>query len=1643
MSVASCPMGGSDAGFHSSSSCPVGKIGPRGCAFSAYQMTAPSSYTPYGTPRDAQSEQFLRSQERKTMNELLLPEAPPKEVTKGLKNADSLNPVDTDVLAMALGAPARRVLTRAMELGPRTGWKDGYLSSQWGFCPPDPTAAPVALSLSPGRVWPDLCERMPGIVARGKVRESILALPLVYGTPDVIPDEALWAATVCLGILASIYRYEEANDGSEGISVTPPPGAFRNLTGDADDEEEETKGIPRNVAIPLRQICTRMGRVLPHLTQFDVSIYNYKIRDHTSIHPYLPRCENMDLRWPVFNDRGEAMFLLCMAESHGCFIPGVEIITRCQEHVMLRDEEGLLLELVKLKEVVDQLPHVFHKISVNPNSGENFANPVEWGQRYAKFSAPLSRRVPALSGLALPLFLLMDAFMGRTKYDSFLGLEALHLRAWLPLNIRAFIAAVEYNYKVPEFVNASNNPRLKGVLEGLVESYMGERGWMGTHRYKVYGFLEVVAKTGRSETNGNAGAGDNAGRPWEMVHKSLSESMKERLDPYRGAISQQPHEMRGSFEECRFKAPIVNRQFIDSDPSRSTAMVTFDLHNTGITFMPGDRLAVMPLNTWNEVAKVAAALGLEDMLDEPVSTANAPEWGRFAKHLASVSRTTKIPELTVRDILRRGHLAPLTKDLVMAFHTLMRASSNTTLKLLACEEWPVPGTVGDLLQFAVEEVPSSTWDQAFDLNDLVWLPKLIPVEVPRTYSISNYSSGLLPDSVDLTVSRSDYHISPVLQIPGQSTLRHGVSSGYLNFDPSENHCMEDEETLIIGVSRPLNFQLPVSVTVPIAMFAGGSGIAPFRGFWQSRTQTGFGRNILFLGTQSREKLLYEDELRNYVRHDMLEVHTAFSRDRNGLVYDPVSKDLVEKEMEPRYIDTTIIEQGQAVCNLVISKSQGGLGGYIYICGSISVYETIISGIRQAIYNNWASTKESAENLLAVAFAERRFMLDIFMTPQPISYNSPVISLAQLAQHTGHKPKSRMWLAVHGGVYDVTDFLPMHPGGTLIVRASAGLDATKTFDELAHTSNPEVSSLLSKYFIGHLAPKPSFHSPELSELYDTWYVYLRTCVESLTTLHLEVDHIMKDSKVWFQNGLFNMGGVRKFYQFQSRLMQNGFSMIFGVKMQELYLKLSYALASFKSGSSSSRFPDIIGIVTRAQSSAASAQASNEIAQIGQFVCNSHGAQFQENGILKYAQTVTTLDVEFLEEILGEVCKGMESFEGIKRVEDGRGKQVILRISAYLLTILERIAQRLEIFYSRLATHTIYTPSLEANPARTRWNTLRRKIFDGSFFILAHDSDFDLPSKNYKNPYRATRHEQQDVDFDAVVKQVRAALSDNDDILPLQNITPAENGHSGRQEPFQERRGLAAEHTLRAQPNLKSPSSFEVHEQRSAMNRISMFMDKNTQDIRRLSQMPGLEGVSYQAILNAYGGGATGKNSPLPPVPPLPNNAQNLGRSKAPLPRDPMLHHRRQQSSTVNVTSLTSSNAHSPRNTQRREFSPADLRRVPYFSVDETKPRSRASSRGSVESDKSHPLGLRTRRPTLLENVALPISLKVRGQVGAGGGGIEGVDASIGGGPRSESGGGRRRGESDRGRGLGIRPITVLTSGGLNGGMHLRELRLGGN
>lgn len=185
---------------------------------------------------------------------------------------------------------------------------------------------------------------------------------------------------------------------------------------------------------------------------------------------------------------------------------------------------------------------------------------------------------------------------------------------------------------------------------------------------------------------------------------------------------------------------------------------------------------------------------------------------------------------------------------------------------------------------------------------------------------------------------------------------------------------------------------------------------------------------------------------------------------------------------------------------------------------------------------------------------------------------------------------------------------MHPGGTNIIKSNGGVDCSKSFDLLAHTNNPEVSSLLTKYYIGELTPKPAYHAEDLSMLYDLWSAYLRIATEQIVASNFEVGMITESSLVWFQGDLFNMGGVRRFYHYQSRLLQGGFSALFSAKLQELYLKISFILAT--NSSASIKLSDVLGIVARAKSSADAITASNEISQIGQFTCNSESARHHE-------------------------------------------------------------------------------------------------------------------------------------------------------------------------------------------------------------------------------------------------------------------------------------------------------------------------------------------------------------------------------------------------------------------------------------------------
>ncbi|KAI0130931.1 FMN-dependent dehydrogenase-domain-containing protein [Daldinia grandis] len=54
---------------------------------------------------------------------------------------------------------------------------------------------------------------------------------------------------------------------------------------------------------------------------------------------------------------------------------------------------------------------------------------------------------------------------------------------------------------------------------------------------------------------------------------------------------------------------------------------------------------------------------------------------------------------------------------------------------------------------------------------------------------------------------------------------------------------------------------------------------------------------------------------------------------------------------------------------------------------------------------------------------------------------------KLAEVNGHKTQESCWMVLHGKVYDITSFVPKHPGGRSILLKNAGQDASAAFDSV--------------------------------------------------------------------------------------------------------------------------------------------------------------------------------------------------------------------------------------------------------------------------------------------------------------------------------------------------------------------------------------------------------------------------------------------------------------------------------------------------------------------------------------------------------------------------------------------------------------------
>jgi sulfite reductase (NADPH) flavoprotein alpha-component len=930
----------------------------------------------------------------------------------------------------AAEAPSRRALEGAERASAAAGHENlGFLSESHGFLPREPPRVRLPAS---HRAWDELAARLPELWGSTSARSAIAELPIL--TARDLADADLWRASCLLSIFAHSYvRVELA-----------PPG-----------------DLPDSIRRPWAELTERVGRPKPFLSYNDLIVYNWRLRDPGRTDPM--RVENLDLLVPTVGSEEERVFYLTQLEILAQCAPIVGAVVRAQEAVLCGDDSGLETELLLILERLRHVTEVsFPKIDPSPLSA-TYVDPVIWATTVAPFAVPFEEGTAGPSGTSAPIFHLLDGFFGRRRFDSMLGGEIRHLREWFPPYQQEFLAAVE-SVSVPDYV-AEGNRALRGLFATALDAYAGPRGYLGTHRLKVYGYLELAFKVGRSVTIGGF-AGAFRDRAWKEVDGALESSRQERY----------PEGPQGAR-----RATVARREPL----AHSVRRVALEVGEAGLPYRPGDHCRVLPENDPELVARTLAALRADG--DERVPLTRT--WRELVR-LRPECEGAPPDELPVADFLRYARLRPLLRPVAKA---LLAVTASERLDEIVEARKEDQLELWDALELLVEEGYDTRrlWRSGLWQDEAI--ARIVPPEPFRTYSISSAPDGPLPGTVELTVGRLEY--------ASEGVRRRGTASTFLT-----DGRLGGNGAVAVDVVRPSRFRLPDEPARPIVMFAGGTGIAPFRSFLHARVQAGApGENWLFVGTRTREELLYGDELERLVEEGRLELRVAFSRAAEGAARLP---EVIEGE-----------DNATALWRLLRPESEGGAGACFYVCGRAAFAAAVTASLRRIVAR--FATEEDAGPFLRRLTAERRLMQDVFTTAA--AHTAPGVAgdgLYDVSELVLHNDASRgYWLAIDGNVHDLTEFMDLHPGGPAILRESAGLDASREYRAVLHHESAEVDALLPMYKIGALrrldlgsrwgialVPGEGISYVRLRDLFREWARYLYLVVEMENALRNDYGYL---------------------------------------------------------------------------------------------------------------------------------------------------------------------------------------------------------------------------------------------------------------------------------------------------------------------------------------------------------------------------------------------------------------------------------------------------------------------------------------------------------------------------------------------------------
>ncbi|XP_032701331.1 nitric oxide synthase, inducible isoform X1 [Lontra canadensis] len=380
--------------------------------------------------------------------------------------------------------------------------------------------------------------------------------------------------------------------------------------------------------------------------------------------------------------------------------------------------------------------------------------------------------------------------------------------------------------------------------------------------------------------------------------------------------------------------------------SRTTLLVELSCEDShGLSYLPGEHLGICPSNQPALVQGI-----LEQVVDSP-----APHQ---PVHLETLSesgsywvRDKRLPPCSLSQALTYflDITTPPTQLLLRKLAQLATEEAERQRLEILCQsseynKWKF--TNSPTFLEVLQEFPSLRVSAGFLLSQL-------PILKPRYYSISS-SRDCTPMEVHLTVAVLTYRTRD-----GQGPLHHGVCSTWLS-------SLKPQDRVPCFVRSAGNFQLPEDPSHPCILIGPGTGIAPFRGFWQQRLydtkHKGLqaGRMTLVFGCRRPdEDHLYREEMLEMAQNGVLhEVHTAYSR----------------LPGQPKvYVQDLLRQQLASEVLRVLHKEHG----HLYVCGDVRMARDVARTLKGLVAAELSLSEEQVEDYFFQLKSQKRYHEDIF------------------------------------------------------------------------------------------------------------------------------------------------------------------------------------------------------------------------------------------------------------------------------------------------------------------------------------------------------------------------------------------------------------------------------------------------------------------------------------------------------------------------------------------------------------------------------------------------------------------------------------------------------------------------------------------